>query len=635
MKKIVLLLLSFFTFITISEAKVNDVNYVIDDYIVDASIDISGNLLVKEVIKVKGSFNGYIRDLVYKNSDLNEFDGSLSSFEGSSIYNASNIEINKVGSISYDKELTFDIFNEEVNEFSECSSSKNCYEKSDITDGVSLKMYNETNDGSTYFYIEYLLGNTVVIHEDVAEVYYNFIGNGFDDDINKYQLRLSLPSSTTKDDIRLWAHGPLNGEVSFWTDENRENYYGAYLVVEDLPRNTPVDLRMTFPNSLILVDHPFLKKSNTLALDKILEVETSRANEANRIREKAKIFTYGTYTMSVVYIILTILLFIYIYLKYDKEVKTSFNMEYNREFIDDYNVTNIEYLFDKKITSKAFSTSILNLIYKKNIKFEQLSKKDYKFIKVNEDNLSESELKLMEILFTNIGNGSEVTLSDIKKYAKQINGTTSSFLTDFNKWVSITTNESIKNNFFENNTKIKLYFGLYSLLGFLIMYLFYKIEVFNILVVITLVLTIVFIIYILTFDKRTPKGAIDYAKWKAFKKFLKDFGRFDEKDLPEITLWERYLVYASIFGLADKLSKTMKIKFEELNYSNSDFVFDYILWSNLNSSVTSGVNSSVSVARSTVSEAVAKSSSSSGSGFGGGFSSGGGFGGGGGGGRGF
>lgn len=637
MKKIILLLISFFTFISINEAKVTDVNYKIDDYIVDASIDVSGNMVVKEVIKVKGSFNGYIRDLVYKNSELDEFDGSLNSFKGSSIYNATSLEIRKVGSVEYKSsgELNYSIFNEEINEFSECSESKNCYEKGIIDDGISLKMYNETDNGSTYFYIEYLLGNVVVLHNDVAELYYNFVGEEFDDDIKNYQLRVALPNIVSKDDIRIWAHGPLEGEVRFWKDDNQDIYYGGYLRVSNLSKNTPVDMRMTFPKNLILVNHPFLKKSGVDALDNILKVEETRADEANKIRQKSRIFTYGTYTMSITYIILTILLFIYIYLKYDKEVKTNFNMEYNRDFIDDYDVTNIEYLFDKKITEKAFSTSILNLIYKKNIKFEQLDKKGYKFIKENEDNLSEAEKKLMEILFDKAGNGKEVTLKELRTYAGDVVGTTSPFLKGFDTWKELTTRESKKNNFYENNTKIKLYFGLYSLLGFLIMFLFFKIQTFNILTIITLVITIVFLIYIITFNKRTPRGALDYAKWKAFKKFLNDFGRFDEKELPEITLWERYLVYASIFGIADKVCKTMKIKFNEMNYTNSDFTFDYLLWSNLNNSVTTSVHSSVTTAQSKVSEAIARSTSSSGGGFGGGFSSGGGFGGGGGGGRGF
>lgn len=639
MKKILVLIISLFSFISVNYA-VSNVNYKIDDYIVDSRIDISGNMVVREVIKVKGSFNGYIRDLKYKNSNNKVFDKSIDSFYGSSIYDASNIEVRKVGTINYDKELDFNVFDQSVNEFTmndSCTVNKGCYEKSDITDGVSLKMYNETNNSSTYFYIEYLLGNVVVIHEDIAEVYFNFVGDMFDDDINKYKLRAVLPDKT-KELVRVWAHGPLNGNVSPIKDENGY-YYGGYLEINDLYSNTPVDMRLTFDKNLILVDHPYLKKSEVLALDKILEVENLRADKANKEREKAKFFMYGSYALGSVYLVLLVLLFVYIYIKYDKELKTNFDMEYNREFINDYDVTNIEYLFDKKITEKAFSTSILNLIYKKNIKIEQIDKKDYKLIKVNTDNVSESEEYLMKMIFDNIGNKEYVLLSQIKKYAKEIHGTTSEFLTSFTTWQNKVTSESIKNNFYESNTKIKVLGVLFSLVGYLVFYVMVRFNGFNLFSIIIFICALVFMIYVLIFNKRTKRGAEDYQKWKAFKRFLEDFGRFDEKELPEIVLWERYLVYANIFGIADKVGKTMKIKFNEINtnnqYSNGDLLFDYMMWNNLNHSINNTVRSSVSTARTVVNEAIAKSSSSSGGGFGGGFSSGGGFGGGGGGGRGF
>ncbi len=639
MKKILVLIISLFSFISVNYA-VSNVNYKIDDYIVDSRIDISGNMVVREVIKVKGSFNGYIRDLKYKNSNNKVFDKSIDSFYGSSIYDASNIEVRKVGTINYDKELDFNVFDQSVNEFTmndSCTVNKGCYEKSDITDRVSLKMYNETNNSSTYFYIEYLLGNVVVIHEDIAEVYFNFVGDMFDDDINKYKLRVVLPDKT-KELVRVWAHGPLNGNVSPIKDENGY-YYGGYLEINDLYSNTPVDMRLTFDKNLILVDHPYLKKSEVLALDKILEVENLRADKANKEREKAKFFMYGSYALGSVYLVLLVLLFVYIYIKYDKELKTNFDMEYNREFINDYDVTNIEYLFDKKITEKAFSTSILNLIYKKNIKIEQIDKKDYKLIKVNTDNVSESEEYLMKMIFDNIGNKEYVLLSQIKKYAKEIHGTTSEFLTSFTTWQNKVTSESIKNNFYESNTKIKVLGVLFSLVGYLVFYVMVRFNGFNLFSIIIFICALVFMIYVLIFNKRTKRGAEDYQKWKAFKRFLEDFGRFDEKELPEIVLWERYLVYANIFGIADKVGKTMKIKFNEINtnnqYSNGDLLFDYMMWNNLNHSINNTVRSSVSTARTVVNEAIAKSSSSSGGGFGGGFSSGGGFGGGGGGGRGF
>ena len=118
MKKIFITIITLFAFIMPLNAVSSDsVNYTVKDYIVDASVDISGNVKVKEIIRLDGTFNGYIRDLIYKNDNAVEFTGKDSDFEGSSIYNASGVYDIKVGEISWSGELTFDAFNEEVNYF--------------------------------------------------------------------------------------------------------------------------------------------------------------------------------------------------------------------------------------------------------------------------------------------------------------------------------------------------------------------------------------------------------------------------------------------------------------------------------------------------------------------------------------
>ena len=643
MKKIILIIMSLLILpISLLAVSTDDVNYEIDDYIVDASIDISGNLVIKEIIGVKGTFNGYIRDLEYKNDNVQKFTGSDSDFSGSDIYNGTNIELYKVGKINYDKSLDFDAFKEEIIEFEECNNSTNCYEKTKNEDGLSLKMYNETIDDTTYFYIEYLVGNVIVLHNDIAELYYNFIGNNFDDMINKYQLRVALPSTTTEQ-IRVWAHGPLTGEINFIATEEDDvtTYYGGYLHVDNLNANTPVDMRMTFPKELIIVEHPYQKRSNIDGLDKILAVEQERADEANRLRETARKNLKIGYVVSGVFYLGIITLFIFVYLKYDKEYKPDFEGEYFREFIDDYDVTSVEYLMNKKITDRGFSTSILNMIYKKNIGFEQNGKKDYTFTKLNEENLNESEKIIMNMLFNKAGKDNKVTLKDIKKYANKIDGTNSVFLNEFNNWKRITTSSAENENFYEKKNKVVFIVLLLILATFLIISMQIKLGIGPLFVFISFALSMAFIIYSSIFQKRTKRGCNDYTKWKSFRRFLKDFGRFDEKELPEITLWERYLVYASIFGIAEQVGKTMKVKFSEIHpdVNSGDFWFDYMLYSNLNHSVNSCVRSSVKNATSKVNEAraaeISSSSNSSGGGFGGGFSSGGGFGGGGGGGRGF
>ena len=95
------------------------------------------------------------------------------------------------------------------------------------------------------------------------------------------------------------------------------------------------------------------------------------------------------------------------------------------------------------------------------------------------------------------------------------------------------------------------------------------------------------------------------------------------------------MVYATLYGIASKVSKAMNVKIQEISdYENIQTFhtnyYNFQMWNSINSSISSAV----SMANHTAMEAAASSMSSS-SGSGGGFSSGGGFGGGGGGGHGF
>lgn len=158
---------------------------------------------------------------------------------------------------------------------------------------------------------------------------------------------------------------------------------------------------------------------------------------------------------------------------------------------------------------------------------------------------------------------------------------------------------------------------------------------YNHLVVVLDIIAVILIVYVVTSSKRTKEGNELYLKWNALKRFLKDFGNFEEKELPEIALWEKYLVYAHVFGIAEELRRQMEIKIPNIeNYSNGLSTYDYIRLNNaINRSVTANVNAAITSANSKIAESNASSGSGSGGGFsggssGGGFSSGGGSGGG-------
>lgn len=58
--------------------------------------------------------------------------------------------------------------------------------------------------------------------------------------------------------------------------------------------------------------------------------------------------------------------------------------------------------------------------------------------------------------------------------------------------------------------------------------------------------------------KNDPIMIEDFSKLNALKDKIQDYTLINEKDIEQITLWERYLTYAISFGIAEKIMKRIK-----------------------------------------------------------------------------
>ncbi len=576
---------------------------------------------VKELKVLAGDYNGLYTNLRYANYGLQDFTGIIDDFEGSSIYNASAIENVKVYDVSQD-DLSFNDILSRATAFDLVTSANvgdyGIYTKSDTGNGTDLTIYLP----SSYYkasLVTYTLKDVVVVHNDIAEIAWDFIGTSYEDDINSLIITIKLPSDS--EELRVFSHGPLTG-----TNEivNKAEVKATW---DNLPAYKAVDVRVVFDKALV---NEGTKKSNIDGLNNILEVEKKRADLANEERAKIK----RTYTILSIlfgsYIAGAIVIAILYYFKYDKEYKIAFNGDYYREFIDDYNVEVIDYLFNKSITPNAMSASIMNLIYKKKIEIEKImikNKEYYEFILKTKDDVSDSERHLLNFLFDKIGDGKKFNLKELKDYAKGLKSQT--FLTNYTTWKNSVIVDGENQNFYESLGKPKFFGILYALIGGGLFYLnlYYQTDIaFGYLL---FPVALVLFIYMVAFKRRTKKGAEHFTKWKAFKKFLNDFGNFKEKDLPEVKLWERYLVYAVIFGIADKVEKAMNVKIHEIDPNGTIYGHNFmpLYYINMDSQISNAISSAV---RESVASAVAASAQSSSGGFGGGSSfGGGGFGGGG------
>lgn len=616
-------------------------------YYIEVNVLDNGDAEVKELKLMDGEYNGYKTDIRYKSNGLTKFDGSKSSFEGSDIYNASALTDVKV----YDVKFTttdFSIINNKNREFVLVNSAEKgdygVYTKTTNSEGIEILSY-QPSVYKRASLVTYTLKDLVVVHNDIAELAHDFIGTDYQEAISNLIIRINLPSSSKE--LRIFSHGPLNGKNRIIDDKSVEITY------ETLDKENAVDGRVVFDKSIV---PNATKKSNVDGLGKILEVEKERANYANKLRETARKREKMLQTLAIIMEILLgiwligLIVIVYkFYNKNDKEYRSEFNGKYFRDFPEEYTPSTVSYLMNKSINNLSFNAGILDLIRKKAITIEEVTidkkglfknkqQKDYKLsrnMNFNLDTLSTSEKKLFNLLIGTVGNGDYVILGDMKEFSKDYNNA-KRLISGYDGWRYACESEAETEEFYENTKKEKTNCILYSLIFIPITFLallcgsnmgrVLLIDLFGILA----------IIYFSSATKRTKKGNEQYHKWKGLKNFLADFGRLDEKDLPEIKLWERYLVYATMFGLAAKVQNAMKMNLERMNYSdNIDFTYLYFDNYYFSNSMTNAVNSSLSSARGTIStHELASSSDSSSGGYGGGSSfGGGGFGGGSGGGR--
>jgi len=580
---LIIILFSFTTFITCAER-----SFEITDYQAQVKILENGDIQVSEIFEYNfdGDFNGIIRTIGIKGSD------GLQYFKASEY-------------LPTDKELNYD------------QSTKG--------DMVTYKIYDQSSNERKLFLLEYQLKNVATLYNDTAEFYWKFFDESNTSPIGHIKIEVELPSvEVSKEELKVFGHGPLAGKVSI-----REDGKIVYEVFR-LSSGEMVEARILFPTPMIPDSNKIINQNK---FAEIMKEELGWAKQADR----GNVFNIIVILLIPLLLLFNIFLAIRLYFKYDRELKPEVEMDYYRELPQDITPAVLSKLMSiQGVGSKDIMATLMDLVRKKYLKIEEIQagrKKDYKFILIESEssNLKEHEAYLIHWLFYSIGNGTSVTLKEIKDYAKA-SRTQSSFRSNYSKWVKKVGEEFKKYNYFGESKEGLKTAGKIVLMEFAGIFLLFvlgallKAQLFFIM---PLLFTVIFtgfgmIIYGALIRKKTQTGINEYTKWRAFKQFLLHFSNMKDYEIPSIVVWEHYLVYAISLGVADKVISKLKLVLsnQDISLTNSTYLYSM-------TDRSGRLNSSMFKSFDTVfSSAFATTSSSTGSG--GGFSSGGGGGGGGG-----
>ena len=600
--------------IIIGASKVQAQSYTIEDMDIQATINQDGSLNVQQDLTYtfKGDYNGIFVNIPYNLEDTEKNEVKDKILLEDSFYNCTDVNVNKVAILANGEEVIF----EKVKSARKGDSSVYTNEKSN---GINkIQIYSPSTNIRKKFRIDYTLENLCVKHNDVGELYFNFIGGKWQTEIKNLNIDIYIPQNQNQ--IEVWGHGPYNGKSKIVSKTH------ANFKVENVKPGQYVASRVLFDSQSI---------PNSPKLSNIDARELVHKDENSIIENKKE---KNAYTWKIA--IFAICLFIYwivLMLIFEKDKK--------------YKVTNIdeEELFKKynpmlagciqgsrNILARDIIAIILGLINKKIIKLEiqnKLSGKDnYAYI-ISENKELEGQMDEIERYVYNwvFDDSEKVELTDrlrempkekeANRKFKQLNEIVENTLAKkganqakvplvirvFNIFLFILSviviikhimfngfdiySKQLSLNMTSNIVMIVILFiGLAHIPINLIIITRHKINktvqritgqkvvttiisivfLFGIIILLTAIFSTekyiivdevvicIATILILTDNLMLKNNAImieDFSKLNTLKYKIENYSMMEDRDVEQVVLWEQYLSYAVSFGVAEKIMK--------------------------------------------------------------------------------
>lgn len=565
-----------------------------------AEIDTNGNMNVTETWNIRISNT----NTLYKTFELDE-----NKYSG-----ITNVQVSEVGRGAFTEtdewayHLTKDYYFGGINDDG----------KFEISFGVGLDDSTATNT----YKISYTVVDAIKKYDDCAELYWQFLGSDAAIDASKITGTIKLPSEAdSKEDIRVWGHvETLNGEIYVTSTDTVEFSLDNYI------SGNYVEVRIAMPSEMIETAERTYNKN---VLPSIIEEETEWANEANVRRERKQRNEKIIKTVIIVAMVIIGIVLLRQTVKYIKILKNTKKLiptekyEYFREK-PDKNSTPADALFlynnGVNVASTAFgnvfSATLLNLslkgYFKITVEQNEKGKKETLIYKTKKDieDLQYEEERIARFVKNAIDSKEKITIKELQKYIRNHASSVSSLIEKTG--IETKNKNKMTENFDEEKSKEKSKY-----VGIAIVY--FAVAMFCIAFLPVAILLIINAILALMINGKlsnlTQKGIDEREKWKGLKKYMEDFSLLNEKEIPALEVWEEYLVYATVFGIADKVIKQLKMVYPQIDEMDDFNTASYIYLmshTDFNSSFSKAINSSIS------------STMSSGSGGGGGFSGGGG-----------
>lgn len=449
------------------------------------------------------------------------------------------------------------------------------YSVNQNSDEVVLDIHMLAQDEEMTFTIQYDIAGAIHRYQDVAEFNYNMIGSEWAYSISEVSGTITFPAvENREDDIHVWGHGPANGRVDITSNQS------VFYQCDELPEYTALNIRLLLPSQMF-TSLPI--SSNQSYLDEIIETEAGYAREEANRQNSLKRLWIGS---GVVGLSGSLAGIFYVFRKRRKILKAvqpAENPEYYRdipsdltpsEVVDLLNYPRKKYDDENKFGATLMSLCLYGLLEFETYEKEGLFKNKQKtrmiitFDQEKANRLKVHEKTLYDFI-VKVAKDDVVSFDDIERYTKRAPKYCQKKMDAF-----LTGSEGLmeSNGYYDLNVKRgSMYFVSILLIvigGVILFGLPLAGAPLIVAGLISLFMTI-------SAKRYSQKGADEVALWQAFERFLKEFTLMDEKELPELVMWEEYLVYAVALGIGEKVLKQLPLAYPDF-YESDFYTHSYI-----------------------------------------------------------
>lgn len=450
-----------------------------------------------------------------------------------------------------------------------------------------LRIHYPVEDGDTIdAQWTYRLKHVVTRYHDVAEINWQIIGGQWAIALHDVDITVKLPKQKQQQ-FGYWTHS-LNA-AKFTGDAKRGTYQ---FKTKSVAANTPVELHTYFDENTV----PKVASVAGNGKAKIIVQEKQIAQRLQRAKQRQLWLQMG----------LVVLLLPAAFLIY--RAKRIYTTAKSKAGLVIAGINNYDLPTDNApavvlaqldgaqfSTDKAFSATIMDLLarhYYELTNQQDWSKQHYELTLVKNTGLTKFEETVTLILFGKTDIGAKVDTRTFKQTDSRVVKRLGVYKDKFTKNI-----EKAARPVWLRDDVGTIRFNVYYVLGLFSLVVLIASEIavmfmsayaaFHLWLGVVLVIAVLGIILgLLDFHRLgalyTPAGWPEAQAWQNFGRMLRQVGQFDVKQVPDVTLWDRYLAYAVVLDAADNVAQALQQYHASETSATGDFIPVYLAYNMFN-----------------------------------------------------